>query len=97
MKTETQRRHDRNVKIKRRRKLLNLLRKRCDREVCDGKLSNGSEVSAVITMGRSRKTNTRKAHDSGYRFKGGFGEANKYSPHDARQMQSLKDDDFASD
>ena len=93
MKTKPERMHDRSTKIKRRRKMIGDAKSPfTQKPIVDGKLANGHEVSAVLTEGRSKKTNTRKAHDSGYRFKGGFGEANKYSPHDLRQILRESDD-----
>ena len=87
-KTRAQRRKDRAYKIRRRKELL--LNEFCrfplyEIDFPDGKLANGHEVSASLTGGRSVKTNTRKSH-SRYRCKGGYGPANKYSPHDKRQL-----------
>ena len=93
MKTIPQRRHDRLTHIKRRRKMIAGTWYTEQKHIADGKLANGHEVSAALTQGHSRKTNTRKSH-SDYRSKGGFGEANKYTPHDKRQMQSTTDEEI---
>lgn len=87
-KTRAQRRKDRAHKIRRRKELfLNEFYKFGLRDVDlpEGKLANGHKVSERLTGGRSVKTNTRKSH-SRYRHKGGYGPANKYSPHDKRQL-----------
>lgn len=94
-KTRAQRRRDRAHKIKRRKEML--LNEFCrfplyEINFPDGKLANGHEVSASLTGGRSVKTNTRKSHSS-YRFKGGYGPANKYSPHDKRQLLKANKDE----
>lgn len=54
-----------------------------------GRLANNNEVNARMGAGKRKKTNTRKSCAS-YRHHGGYGPANKYKPHDRRQIEKLK-------
>ena len=54
-----------------------------------GYLANNNEVNARMGAGRRKKTNTRKSCAS-YRHHGAYGPANKYMPHDRRQIDDLK-------
>ena len=51
-------------------------------------LANNNEVNAFVGAGVKTKTNTRKSSAS-YRHKGGYGKANKYTPHDQRQLDAM--------
>lgn len=53
----------------------------------EGLLTNNNEANRANY--HKIKTNTRKSCAS-YRHHGDYGEANKYSPHDRRQIQDMK-------
>lgn len=53
-----------------------------------GYLANNNEVNARMGAGKKKKTNTRKSCAS-YRHHGGYGPANRYMPHDRRQIDDL--------
>lgn len=56
----------------------------------DGYYENNSIMNEYGSAGKAIKTNTRKSHAS-YRHKGGYGSANKYKPHDQRQIDQELD------
>ena len=87
----SERRRRRTKKIKQRSNLMKALNMWLDKdEFYYGKLSNNNEMNAVMSRGKSVKTNTRKSH-SNYRHRGGYGPANNYNPRDARQIEDMND------
>ena len=84
-----ERRERRNKKVKQRSDLIKALNRWLDKdESYYGKLANNNEMNAVMSRGKSIKTNTRKGH-SNYRRKGSFGPANNYCHRDAKQIESM--------
>ena len=57
--------------------------------LCEGKLKNNNMMNKY-SGNPHKKTNTRKSCAS-YRHHGGYGSANKYSPHDLRQIEREND------
>lgn len=88
MKTRADRRNSREKKIKQRSNLLAALELWLDKDQDYSKLANNNEMNAVMSRGKSAKTNTRKGH-SNYRRKGSFGPANNYCHRDARQIENM--------
>ena len=89
MRTRAERRVNHKRKIKQRSNLLKAFDWWLDKdEFYYGKLSNNNEMNAIMSQGRSKKTNTRKSH-SNYRHKGGYGSATTYSPRDAKQVADI--------
>ena len=85
----SERRRRRTKKIKQRSNLIKALNRWLDKdEFYYGKLANNNEMNAVMSRGKSVKTNTRKSH-SNYRHKGGYGSSNNYSPRDAKQVEDM--------
>ena len=92
MKDRGKRRKDTFKKIRQRVELLTNLTPSWADEIYLPKhrnmLANNNEVNALVGAGVKTKTNTRKASAS-YRHKGGYGKANKYTPHDQRQLDAM--------
>ena len=85
----SERRRRRTKKIKQRSNLMKALNRWLDKdEFYYGKLANNNEMNAVMSRGKSVKTNTRMGH-SNYRSKGGYGSATNYSPRDAKQVEAM--------